>query len=157
MLQNGATGYRTQSLVQIYLTPWWILCSRSSAVDLCSLHKQNPTNACSNPGWVELFTRYLKALSKLLWAAIKLLTLIQRWIWYRQTYSEWRGKWMVKATKHKLDNVQSRSDLASHWNLDIELECVIAVRASVFALKDVGYTDKFYGGKFKYISVYLKK
>ena len=25
------------------------------------------------------------------------------------------------------------------------------------ALKDVGYTDKFYGGKFKYISVYLKK
>ena len=64
---------------------------------------------------------------------------------------------MVKATKHKLDNVQSRSDLASHWNLDIELECVIAVRASVFALKDVGYTDKFYGGKFKYISVYLKK
>ena len=27
----------------------------------------------------------------------------------------------------------------------------------VLNLKHVGYTDKFYGGKFKYISVYLKK
>ena len=42
---------------------------------------------------------------------------------------------MVKATKPMLDILQCCSVLASHWVKDFELECVIVVWASVFALK----------------------
>ena len=42
---------------------------------------------------------------------------------------------MVKATKPRLDILQSCSVLASHWVKDIEFESMIAVIASVFALK----------------------
>ena len=42
---------------------------------------------------------------------------------------------MVKATKLGLHILQSCSVLASHWVEDVEFESVIAVWASVFALK----------------------
>ena len=42
---------------------------------------------------------------------------------------------MVKATKPVLDILQSCSLLASHWLKDVEFESMIAVWASVFALK----------------------
>ena len=42
---------------------------------------------------------------------------------------------MVKATKPGLDIIQSCSNLATHWVKDIKYESVIAVWASVFALK----------------------
>ena len=42
---------------------------------------------------------------------------------------------MVQATKPGLDILQSCSDLDSQWEKDIAFESVIAVRASVFALK----------------------
>ena len=42
---------------------------------------------------------------------------------------------MVETTKPGLDILQSCSFLASHWVKDVEFESVIAVWASVFALK----------------------
>ena len=48
---------------------------------------------------------------------------------------EWWKKRVVKATKHGLDILQSCSNLASHWVKDVVFESVIAVWASVFALK----------------------
>ena len=42
---------------------------------------------------------------------------------------------MVKATKPRLDILQSCSNLASYWDKYIELESVIAVWALVFARK----------------------
>ena len=42
---------------------------------------------------------------------------------------------MDRATKPGLDILQLCSDLAPHWVMDIEFENVIAVWASVFALK----------------------
>ena len=45
------------------------------------------------------------------------------------------GKLMVKATAPGLDILQSCSGYASHLVEDIELESLIAVKASIFALK----------------------
>ena len=42
---------------------------------------------------------------------------------------------MVEATKPGLDILQSYRFLASHWVKDVESESMIAVWASVFALK----------------------
>ena len=45
---------------------------------------------------------------------------------------------MVKETKPELDILQSCSTYTSHWIEDVEFESVIAVWASVFALRITG-------------------